>query len=154
PRGGHEVRPDAGDRPRRADGPPLSRGERRGSRRRAPGAAARPRPATGDGRARTGGRALPVRRGRHGAQARGAVRGGRPPMKVLSVSYNGLGEPLGRSQVLPYVRGLADKGHSFTIVSFEKERSATTLAPADVHALLPAGTRWIPLRYHRRPTVP
>jgi glycosyltransferase involved in cell wall biosynthesis len=75
-------------------------------------------------------------------------------MRVLYVSYNGLGEPLGRSQVLPYVRGLADAGHAFTIVSFEKERSATTLAPADVQALLPAGTRWIPLRYHQRPTVP
>ncbi len=75
-------------------------------------------------------------------------------MRVLYISYNGLAEPLGRSQVLPYVQGLSAAGHSFVLVSFEKERSETTLDPAGVRALLPAGTHWIPLRYHKRPTLP
>src|SRR5262245_11248689 len=75
-------------------------------------------------------------------------------MKVLYVSYNGLAEPLGRSQVVPYVAGLSEAGHSFTVVSFEKRASATTLAPAEVQALLPARTHWIPPHYHQRPTVP
>ena len=38
----------------------------------------------------------------------------------LYVSYDGLLDPLGRSQVLPYVFGLVDAGYSFTILSFEK----------------------------------
>lgn len=75
-------------------------------------------------------------------------------MRVLYISYNGLAEPLGRSQVLPYVRGLSETGHSFALVSFEKDRSETTLAADEVRALLPRGARWIPLRYHQRPTVP
>lgn len=75
-------------------------------------------------------------------------------MKVLYISYNGLAEPLGRSQILPYVRGLSEAGHAFTLLSFEKDRSATTLAKDEVERLLPPGARWIPLRYHQRPTVP
>jgi glycosyltransferase involved in cell wall biosynthesis len=75
-------------------------------------------------------------------------------VRVLFISYNGLGEPLGRSQVLPYIRGLAKKGHRFVMVSFEKPPDPTRLARHDVQELLPAGTAWIPLSYHQRPTLP
>jgi glycosyltransferase involved in cell wall biosynthesis len=75
-------------------------------------------------------------------------------MRVLYISYNGLAEPLGRSQILPYVQGLSEAGHSFDLLSFEKNRSATTLSPEEVRSLLPPGVRWIPLRYHKRPSVP
>ena len=39
---------------------------------------------------------------------------------ILYLSYNGLAEPLGRRQVLPYIAGLAARGHRFTVISFEK----------------------------------
>ena len=44
-------------------------------------------------------------------------------IKALYVSYDGLLDPLGQSQVLPYVEALA-KSHEITVLSFEKnERS-------------------------------
>jgi glycosyltransferase involved in cell wall biosynthesis len=73
---------------------------------------------------------------------------------VLYVSYTGLAEPLGRSQIIPYLVGLSDYGHSFSIVSFEKPAAPTHSAPDEIHALLPPDTTWIPLRYHQRPSVP
>ena len=69
-------------------------------------------------------------------------------LKVLYITYDGLAEPLGQSQVLPYVRGLAALGHSFQILSYEKRPERIG------HAVLgPNIERWA-LRYHRRPTVP
>ncbi len=40
---------------------------------------------------------------------------------VLYISHNGLSEPLGRSQILPYLWGLYRRGHRFRVLSFEPE---------------------------------
>ena len=40
---------------------------------------------------------------------------------ILYISYDGLTDTLGQSQILPYVVGLSKKGYSFTILSVEKE---------------------------------
>jgi len=40
--------------------------------------------------------------------------------KILYLSYDGMTDPLGQSQVLPYVIGLAKAGYNMHIVSFEK----------------------------------
>ncbi|HEX6391056.1 MAG TPA: glycosyltransferase [Solirubrobacteraceae bacterium] len=67
---------------------------------------------------------------------------------VLYVSYDGIGEPLGRSQVLAYLSRLA-RDHRITLVSFEKQPP-----PASLRAeLRDAGIEWRPLAYHRRPPV-
>ena len=42
-------------------------------------------------------------------------------MNALFLSYDGLTDGLGRSQVLPYILGLEELGHVFTIISFEKK---------------------------------
>lgn len=69
------------------------------------------------------------------------------------MSYNGLAEPLGRRQVVPYIAGLAARGHSFTVVSFEKGLPGEgTAAVHDAFRHLPV--RWRPLRYHKKPTLP
>ena len=39
---------------------------------------------------------------------------------VLYLSYDGMSDPLGQSQVLPYLAGLTRRGHRITLVSFEK----------------------------------
>jgi glycosyltransferase involved in cell wall biosynthesis len=39
---------------------------------------------------------------------------------VLYLSFDGMTDPLGRSQVLPYLAGLADRGHRIRVVSLEK----------------------------------
>ena len=44
--------------------------------------------------------------------------------KVLFITYDGLLDPLGRSQILPYIIGLSKKGLVFTVLSFEKKHSA------------------------------
>lgn len=40
--------------------------------------------------------------------------------RVLFISYNGMLEPLGQTQVLPYLRKLAQHGVQFTLLSFER----------------------------------
>lgn len=74
---------------------------------------------------------------------------GRPSRRVVYVSYDGLGDPLGRSQVLPYVEGLARRGHRFELITFEKPGTALRLREP-----LSRGVHWTALRYHRTPTVP
>lgn len=43
--------------------------------------------------------------------------------KVLFISYDGITDPLGRSQVLPYLQGLAARGHHIYILSLEKNEA-------------------------------
>lgn len=42
-------------------------------------------------------------------------------MRSLFITFDGINEPLGQSQILPYVKGLNEKGINFHILSFEKE---------------------------------
>ena len=69
--------------------------------------------------------------------------------RVVYVSYDGMEEPLGQSQVLPYLRGLAARGHTFELLSFEKPPARL---PFRKH--VSPGIHWTGLRYHKRPTVP
>jgi hypothetical protein len=65
------------------------------------------------------------------------------------VSYDGMGEPLGRSQVLTYLFRLAVQ-FDVALVSFEKPDADR----AALHAELAShGIDWHPLRYHKRPPV-
>ena len=40
--------------------------------------------------------------------------------EILFISYDGLLDPLGKSQILPYIIGLSEKGYKFCVISFEK----------------------------------
>lgn len=75
-------------------------------------------------------------------------------MKTLFVSYNGLLDSLGQSQVLPYLKELRKDGHDVLILSFER---VGELRPDRVRALEEelgrAGIRWTWWRYHKRPPV-
>ena len=44
-------------------------------------------------------------------------------MTVLYLSYDGALDPLGQSQVVPYVIGLASLGFRMRLISFEKPES-------------------------------
>ena len=50
-----------------------------------------------------------------------------PKGKVLYLSYDGLTDPLGQAQILPYILGLTSLGFSFQIVSFEKKKASDVL---------------------------
>ena len=53
----------------------------------------------------------------------------------MYVSHNGLTEPFGRRQVLPYLVGLSARGWRITVVSFEKADTAKPEAQARVEEL-------------------
>ena len=72
----------------------------------------------------------------------------------MYLAYNGLTEPLGRRQVVPYLAELSRRGWDFTVISFEKPRSASAEARLTVAGLLGARICWIPLQYHAWPSVP
>ncbi|HEX8644446.1 MAG TPA: glycosyltransferase [Allosphingosinicella sp.] len=73
--------------------------------------------------------------------------------RILYISYDGLTDPLGRSQVLPYLTGLSRLGHRIAILSCEKpEREARD--GARIRAICEeAGIEWHPIRYHKKPPV-
>ncbi|MBO0347855.1 glycosyltransferase [Phormidium pseudopriestleyi FRX01] len=74
---------------------------------------------------------------------------------VLYISYDGLLEPLGQSQVFQYLNQLA-KEYPITLVTYEKPEdwAKTKERNVFIEKVRAAGIRWIPLRYHQRPTAP
>ncbi|MEZ4415143.1 MAG: glycosyltransferase [Gemmatimonadota bacterium] len=76
--------------------------------------------------------------------------------RVAYVSYDGLLEPLGRAQVLPYVIGLAAAGYCMHVLSFEKPDDLAVPGATDALRARLAEHRvgWTCLSYHRRPSLP
>jgi glycosyltransferase involved in cell wall biosynthesis len=76
-------------------------------------------------------------------------------VKSVFVSYDGLLEPLGQSQVLPYALKLVSRGASLGILSFEKPSDlADTARVASLERdLQEMGVVWRRFRYHKRPAV-
>ena len=74
--------------------------------------------------------------------------------KILYISYDGMLEPLGKSQVLNYLTRLA-RQYEIHLISFEKrddwddEERQTQLK----NLIADAGISWTPLRYHKRPSA-
>jgi glycosyltransferase involved in cell wall biosynthesis len=83
------------------------------------------------------------------------VRDGAAFMDVLYITYDGLLEPIGRSQILPYLLSLADQDVRLEILSFEKApdlRDRVRVREAQ-NLLSDHGIRWSRKRYHRYPTL-
>ena len=78
--------------------------------------------------------------------------------RVLFISYNGMLDPLGQSQVIPYLRELAKRGVRFTLLSFERHKAFTREGLAQCEqlrkTLASQGIEWHWLRYHQRPSMP
>jgi glycosyltransferase involved in cell wall biosynthesis len=71
---------------------------------------------------------------------------------ILYLTRNGLLEPLGQSQIIPYLKGLASSV-SITLISFEKQAD---LSACISHRRVQQqcqhfGIRWIPLRFRAKP---
>jgi glycosyltransferase involved in cell wall biosynthesis len=73
---------------------------------------------------------------------------------ILYISYDGMLEPLGQSQVLAYLKRLV-VGRCIHLISFEKaEDWANTTERARIaQDIADAGIVWHPLRYHKRPSA-
>lgn len=73
--------------------------------------------------------------------------------KALYLSYDGLTDPLGQAQILPYLLGLEQHGMGFVIISFEKKESFLA-HEQHVHKQLEGrDIQWIPLSYTKKPAV-
>lgn len=72
---------------------------------------------------------------------------------LLYISYDGMLEPLGQSQVLAYLERLADE-REVHLISFEKpaDRGGES-ERAVAERLRAAGIAWHPHRYHKRPSA-
>ncbi|MBI5370442.1 MAG: glycosyltransferase [Sphingobacteriales bacterium] len=73
--------------------------------------------------------------------------------QILYISYDGMTDPLGQSQVLPYLCGLAREGYRFTILSFEKKDRYEKGKETILEITRKAGIQWVPLRFTSRPPV-
>ena len=67
-------------------------------------------------------------------------------------------DPLGQSQVIPYLRALSRQGVQFTLLSFERSRAYTLEGRKACEKLRQelavAGIDWHWLRYHKSPSLP
>jgi len=72
---------------------------------------------------------------------------------VLYITYDGLTDPLGQSQVLPYLAGLAAVGHRITVLSCEKPGRMAQDGNRMRRQCEAAGIGWTPLAYHKRPPI-
>ena len=75
--------------------------------------------------------------------------------RVLYITYDGILEPIAYSQVVQYLKNLT-AGRKIFLLSFEKpaEWANVERRHAMQAELAKAGIRWIPLRYHRTPSLP
>ena len=77
-------------------------------------------------------------------------------LRVAYLSYDGALDPLGSTQVVPYLEGLSQRGVHFELITFEKPSrlgEAGRLASMRTR-LARSGITWHPLRYHKTPRVP
>jgi glycosyltransferase involved in cell wall biosynthesis len=74
-------------------------------------------------------------------------------MKVLYISYDGMTDPLGQSQVIPYLKGLSALGHTISLISCEK-KDRFEKHQSDIKKLLAtAGISWHPVPYSSLPSI-
>jgi glycosyltransferase involved in cell wall biosynthesis len=73
--------------------------------------------------------------------------------KILYISYDGMTDPLGQSQVLPYLTLLAAKGFQFTLLSFEKKERYAREGNIIQEIVNKAGIKWVPLFFTKNPPV-
>lgn len=74
-------------------------------------------------------------------------------IEVLYMSYDGMTDPLGQSQVIPYLQGLSELGLHFTLISFEKEERFEKFRNTIGSILQKSNIDWIPISYTKKPPI-
>ncbi len=72
---------------------------------------------------------------------------------ILFISYDGMTDPLGLSQVIPYLTGLSRYQMNFTILSCEKPENYARHKDYVSGLLKPYPIRWVALPYHKKPRI-
>ncbi|CAG0981198.1 hypothetical protein FLAV_01779 [Flavobacteriales bacterium] len=73
--------------------------------------------------------------------------------KILYLSYDGMTDALGQSQVLSYLVGLSKAGNQITLISFEKKESFKKRGHTISNICSSSTIKWVPLKYTSRPPV-
>ena len=73
--------------------------------------------------------------------------------KILYLSYDGMTDPLGQSQVIPYLKGLAECGYTIHLISFEKSERFSKGKSQIENILSTSGIQWHPLPYTASPPI-
>ena len=74
--------------------------------------------------------------------------------KIVFLSYDGITDPLGQSQILPYLFGVSsNKKYKITIVSFEKTNNYFQNKNFILKKLEKNNIVWIPLKYTKYPPI-
>jgi glycosyltransferase involved in cell wall biosynthesis len=72
---------------------------------------------------------------------------------ILFISYDGMTDPLGQSQVIPYLLGLSKHGYHIFLLSCEKKEVYAQRKVAVQKILDQANILWVPLNYTKKPPV-
>ena len=73
--------------------------------------------------------------------------------KILFISYDGLTDPLGQSQIIPYLAGLTKYNYEFTILSCDKPELYKKNKNYVEDILAPYPIKWVSVPYHKNPPV-
>ncbi len=72
---------------------------------------------------------------------------------ILFISYDGMTDPLGQSQVIPYLAELTKRGFRFTILSCDKPAKYTANKAYVEKLIAPYPIKWVSIPYHKSPPV-
>ncbi len=73
--------------------------------------------------------------------------------KVLYISYDGLTDQLGQSQILPYVKELSRTGYRFTILTCDKPNRYQTLSETIKRSCSEDNIKWESIPFREKPPV-
>lgn len=73
--------------------------------------------------------------------------------RIVYISYDGMTDPLGQSQVIPYIKGLSQLGYQFSLISFEKQENFASGKSTISTLLSESNIIWHPLLYTKKPPV-
>ena len=76
-----------------------------------------------------------------------------PAKKILFISYDGMTDPLGQSQVIPYLQGLSKQGYEIFLLSCEKKQALQQNKTLVEQMLKGYQITWVPLNYTKKPPV-
>lgn len=74
-------------------------------------------------------------------------------INILYITYDGLTDPLGQSQILPYLCGLSREGYRFTILSFEKKAAYEQNQAKIREILIRNNITWVPMSFTTKPPL-
>jgi glycosyltransferase involved in cell wall biosynthesis len=74
-------------------------------------------------------------------------------MKILYISYDGMTDPLGQSQVIPYLSGLSSLGYEIQLISCEKKERFNKYESTISDLLKKNKISWYPVSYSRLPSI-